>query len=322
MEGGEQAVCHTGVIHMKKLYLKHNPKVVALVGMGPSIVDILSETLTQECSTQWADEVWAINMVSNIIQHDVVFWMDDLEQQQNFKPGLFDLLRRRGKPLITSVARRDIIPTSYDYPLDEIAAISAPIFGKPYLTNGVAMAIAYAMWKGVETLKIYGCDFTYPNRNFAEEGRACTEAWISLASTRGMNVALSPSTSLFDTVSDHGIYGYAQQPEIMLQDGVKFKYVKKGDAPGRYTATDSSGAQNVNAVRAYLPRSPGTRFEANGRPDAYDQRRPDGEIAAQAVEGPGAGLPDQDRHGCAEAANIASLNGGGERRDVSDAPGA
>ena len=320
MESFQLHTGDAGDINMTKLYLKHNPKVVALVGMGPSIVDILSETLTQECSPQWCDEVWAINMVSNAIQHDVVFWMDDLEQQQNFKPGLFDLLRRRGKPLITSVARRDIVPMSYDYPLDEVAAISVPVFGKPYLTNGVAMAIAYAMWKGVETLKIYGCDFTYPNRNFAEEGRACTEAWISLASTRGMNVALSPSTSLFDTVADHGIYGYAQQPEIVLPDGVKFKYARKDGEAGRYVATDSSGANN--AIHTYLPRSPGSRFEPNGRPDAYDQRGRNGEIEAAAAEGLGEGLSDQDRHGCAEAPHPASLNGGGERRDVPEAPNA
>lgn len=318
MESGEPPAHHAGIINMTKSYLKHNPKVVALVGMGPSIVDILSETLTQECSPQWCDEVWAINMVSNAIQHDVVFWLDDLEQQQNFKPGLFDLLRRRGKPVITSVARRDIVPMSYDYPLDEVAAISVPFFGKPYLTNGVAMAIAYAMWKGVETLKIYGCDFTYPNRNFAEEGRACVEAWIALASTKGMNVALSPSTSLFDTVADHGIYGYAQQPEIILPDGVKFKYTKKDNEAGRYVATDSSGASN--AVHSYLPRSPGTRFEPNGRPDAYDQRGCNGEIEAAAAERLGESVPDQDRHGCAEAAHPASLNGSGERRDVSETP--
>ena len=295
------------------IYLKHNPKVVALVGMGPSITDVLNETLTQECSTLWADEVWAINMTSNAIWHDVVFWMDDLELQQNFKPGLFDLLRKRGKPVITSVARRDIIPNSYDYPLDEVSAIAIPAFGKPYLTNGVAMAIAYAMWKGVETLKIYGCDFTYPNRNFAEAGRACVESWITLANLRGMRVLLAPTTSLFDTVSDHGIYGYREQPEITLPDGMKFKYEKKDQSAGRYVATDSSGERDVSA---YLPRSPGQRDAADLRPDAYDQRRPVAEVAAAPVEGYSEGMEHPDQHGCGQGGDFARLNGGGEQRDV------
>lgn len=296
---------------MNKLLLKHNPRVVSLVGMGPSIVDIFNETLTQECSPHWCDEVWAINMVSNTIWHDVVFWLDDLEQQQNFKPGLFDMLRRRGVPVITSKARRDIVPSSYDYPLDEVCAIGMPVFGKPYLTNGVAMAVAYALWKKVEVLKIYGCDFTYPNRNFAEEGRACTEAWITLATIRGMKIALSPTTSLFDTVADHGVYGYAEQPEIVLPDGNKFKYVKNGSAAtiGRYVATDSSGVKDVSP---YLPRAPGQRDAPDTRPSGGDQRRPAAEIEIAPASGLGQGVPDSDRSGRAEGHDPARLNGGGE----------
>lgn len=301
---------------MTKSYLKHSPKVVALVGMGPSIVDILAETLTQECSPQWCDEVWAINMVSNTIEHDVVIWMDDLEQQQNFKPGLFELLRRRGKPVITSVARRDIVPNSYDYPIDEVAAIGCPVFGKPYLTNGVAMGVAYAIWKGVKTLKIYGCDFTYPNRNFAEEGRACTEAWIALALHRGVDIRLSPTTSLFDTVADQGIYGYAVQPEITLPNGVKFKYQRSAATqPGRYVATDSSGVKS-DAVSALLPRSPGQRDAPDLRADAYDQRRANGEATSTAVARPGEGVQDSPGPGRAQGPDHARLNGGGERRDL------
>ena len=301
---------------MKKLYRNHNPKVVALVGMGPSIVDIMNETLTQECSPSWCDEVWAINMVSNVIEHDMVIWMDDLEQQQNFKPGLFDLLRRRGKPVLTCKARRDIIPNSYDYPLDEIAAISIPVFGKPYLSNGVAMAIAYAFWKGVKVLKIYGCDFTYPNRNFAEEGRACTEAWITLATLRGMAIHLSPSTSLFDTTGDKGIYGYAEQPEITLPDGNKFKYVSKpGSATGMtYMATDSSptGARNgtTGPDQLPVPRAAGQRDAPAGQPGpAVDQRSSVPESQAAPVEGLGEGVGHPDRSGRAEARHHAGANG-------------
>lgn len=295
---------------MKKIFLNHSPKVVALVGMGPSIVDIFNETLTQECSTQWCDEVWAINMVSNIVEHDMVIWMDDLEQQQNFKPGLFDLLRRRGKPVLTSIARRDIVPTSYDYPLDEVAAISIPIFGKPYLGNGVAMGIAYALYKGVEVLKIYGCDFTYPNRNFAEEGRACTEAWITLASMRGMRIHLCPSTSLFDTTGDKGIYGYAKQPEITLPDSTKFKYVERAPGQGSYVATDSSGATN-GKLSTLLPRVAGQRDEPHAEQrGSGDQRGAVLEPAAASTPEPGAGVEDQSGLRRPEAGHHAGLNGG------------
>ena len=294
-------------------YLDHNPKVVALVGMGPSIVDIFNETLTQECSTNWVDEVWAINMVANVVRHDLVFWMDDFHQQQNFKPGLFELLRRYGSPVITSVAHTDIVPNSYDYPVSEVAQISIPYFGKPYLTNGVAMGIAYAMWKGVKVLKIYGCDFTYPNRNFAEEGRACTEAWITLASTKGMEIQLSPATSLFDQAKDMGIYGYAEQPVIAGPNGTTFRYEKQGDA-GRYKPEDSSGATNV-AVSSLLSRTPGQ--PATPDRSGAGERGSAGSNEAGPVAESGTGLRRADQHDVSETASPASNGSGGQLGSLS-----
>ena len=291
-------------------FLDHNPKVVALVGMGPSIVDIFNETLTQECSPNWVDEIWAINMVSNVVQHDVVFWMDDFKQQQNFKPGLFELLRRRGKPVITSHAYPDIVPSSYNYPISEISRMSMPFFGKPYLTNGVAMAIAYALWKGVKVLKIYGCDFTYPNRNFAEEGRACTEAWISLASTKGMEVQLSPSTSLFDTTGDKGIYGYSEQPIIEGPNGTKFQYGQRPDGSGQYQPEDSSGASNGD-ISTQFTRAAGRARSVDAGAVAPDGDGPP-EVPPAPVEGLGEGLRHQGGPGRDETGHPAGLNGGGE----------
>ena len=144
------------------------------------------------------------------------------------------------------------------------------------------MAIAYAIWLGVEKMKIYGCDFSYPNRDYAESGRACVESWITLASIRGMSVQLAPRTSLLDTVKDHGIYGYAEQPEIKLPDGMRFKYVKvnaeatEGKYIG-YAPEDSSGKvaeKKPNAaVQGKVPRAK-RKSAGNGRTDAVGLGRP------------------------------------------------
>ena len=259
----------------KMRYLDHSPKTVALVGMGPSITDIMNELLTQEASPEFADEVWAINMAANIIRHDLVIWMDDLVDQEAFKPGLFQLLRRYGSPVLTTVSYRNVVPNSYDYPISEVCKMSIPMFGKPYLNNGVAQAIGYALYKGVKKLKIYGCDFTYPNRNFAETGRACVEAWIALASFHGMEVALSPLTSLYDTCDDHGIYGYKYQPTIDMPDGTKFRYVKPDEVNrGMYVPEDSSpAARNTSDEPVSAPTTGGTGSPANlnggGSPAGY-----------------------------------------------------
>ena len=224
---------------VKRLCLTHDPETVALLCMGPSLVDWLSDTLTQEMKPGWVDEIWAINMASNAIWHDVVFWMDDLVSQNENHAPLMELLRRRGRPVITAVRTPDILPLSYDYPIQEVALLSIEIFGKPYLNNSVAQAVAYALWKGVKTLKIYGADFTYPNRSYAEAGRGCLESWLTAATHRGMEVQVSASSSLMDTGHSGGIYGYREQPEIVLPNGGKVKFLPKTTGP--YQPEDSSG---------------------------------------------------------------------------------
>ena len=235
-------------MHIKK-FLDHSPKKVVLVCMGPSCTDWLTETLTQEFDPHARDEVWTINMASNCFHHDVVFWLDDLLEQQKFKSNLMLALKLRGKPVITSKRYEDIVPLSYDFPIEDVGAIGIPVFGKPYLNNGVAMAVAYALHKGVKQMTIFGADFSYPNRDYAESGRACVESWITLAGTRGMEIRLSPSTSLMDAVKDGGVYGYTDQPAIPLPNGQIFQYVKKADI-GRYLPENSSGDKNATTKTA------------------------------------------------------------------------
>lgn len=268
------------------IYLDHSPKTVALVGMGPSIGDLMTDTLTQEFKPEFADEVWAINMASNLIWHDVVFWMDDLEDQENYRPGLFKMLRRRGQPVITSKRRPDVIPNSYDYPIQEVGEIALKCFGKPYLNNAVAQAVAYAIWKKVETLKFFGCDFTYPNREYAESGRACVEAWMALASMAGMNLVLSPNTSLMDSVADKGVYGYAKQPEILLPDGRVLRHNMRSDGHGGNYVPEDSTKQTKEIELERIPGEvPGTR--SNGADPAWADNR--GNLAAAPAAPPAVG---------------------------------
>lgn len=305
-----------------RVYYDHAPERVCIIGMGPSINDYMSETLTQELRPDHHDEVWGINMVHNAINCDVVFWMDDLKSQAELTPhpmfttasvktafgreqvgdliqqedmlryvemieslpewitheraefiveefksmlngkygflpfgvvkklldcfnedrkvikpdpsrslaGLIKVLSdkstRHNTAVITATRYPDLVPNSVDYPVDEVAQIGIKRFGKPYLNNGVAMAIGYALWKGVKQVKLYGADFTYPNRTYAEGGRACVESWVTMACGEpyDMNVTMCPHTSMFDNVGDIGIYGYATQPEIVLEDGRRFRY--------------------------------------------------------------------------------------------------
>lgn len=283
-----------------KRYLEHSPKTVAVLGMGPSCIDYITDTCTQEFEPGFADEVWAVNMASNTFHHDVVFWMDDLEDQENFKPGLFSCLRRRGKPVITSKRYEDIVPNSYDFPIEEVSKIGMPMFGHPYLANGIAQLIGYAIWKGVKLLKLYGADFTYPNRNYAEAGRACTEAWIVLADKYGMQVKLAPSSSLFDYVGGPGFYGFKDFPTIDLPDGKTFSY-KPRDIQGHvhYHPENSSGVPDESSTDQHVSTGiPGTEGpSADGGGENPGTGEPADAIAAGAIGGSRESIRNHDSDG-------------------------
>ena len=276
----------------EKRFLDHSPHTVALICMGPSITDFIAETMTQEFMPDFADEFWTINMASNMVHSDLVFWMDDLEDQERFKPGLMTVLRRKGVKVLTSTAYPEIIPNSYDYPLDEVAALAIKCFGKPYLNNGVAMAIAYALVRGVKVMKIYGADFSYPNRDYAESGRACVEAWIAYAcATEKMEIRLCPKTSLYDSVLDKGVYGYTKQPVITLPNGEIYQYNSPGEVTAAYVAEDTSGQPPKEESDDRLQRSVSgvERESANGGganahgPNGVEQPSP--EAIARSREG-------------------------------------
>ncbi|HDZ36885.1 MAG TPA: hypothetical protein ENH62_01110 [Marinobacter sp.] len=298
---------------MAKRFLDHSPHTVALVGMGPSIADLLTETLTQEFMPDFADEFWTINMASNMVHSDLVFWMDDLKDQERFKPGLMAVLRRRGTNVITSKAYPEILPNSYDFPLDKVGALAIDVFGKPYLNNGVAMAIAYALTRGVKIMKIYGADFSYPNRDYAESGRACVEAWIAVASARDMmQIQLCPKTSLFDSVLDKGVYGYSEQPIITLPNGDEYKYRSPGEVTAAYVAEDSSGKpseeEKNDGIRGNVP---GT--ESGVSDDSGDA--PNGSNGADSTPPtgfarPGESLRDSGEAGRDEDGNSPGVAGG------------
>ncbi len=294
-------------------YFKHKkpPHTVALVGMGPSLTDFMVETMTQEFMPDFADEFWTINMASNMVHSDLIFWMDDLAQQERFKPGLMAVLRRRGVPVITSKAYPEIVPNSYDFPLDEVASLAIKTFGKPYLNNGVAMAIGYALVRGVKRLKMYGADFSYPNRDYAESGRACVEAWVTLAcANEAMEISLCPKTSLFDSVLDKGVYGYATQPMITLPNGQKYQYKSPGEITAAYVAEDSSG-QETKDESDVLGDVPGAR-SATANSDGADAGKINGvdPTPQAAIARPGKRLRGRGKAGRNKGRDSAGVAGG------------
>lgn len=93
-------------------------------------------------------------------------------------------------------------PQAEEYPLHEIVEH----FKTCYFTSSIEYMIAYALWKGVKTLKFYGCNMTVKFEY--EIQKAGMEYWIGVARGMGVNIQLQPKyTSLLKSRSGL-LYGY------------------------------------------------------------------------------------------------------------------
>ncbi|MGV3659799.1 MAG: hypothetical protein ACO1TE_06435 [Prosthecobacter sp.] len=192
------------------------PYTVAIVAMGPSRGDYLSECVKQSSRHRVADETWAINAMGGVIQHDRLICMDALpyfamaaREASPALDGYRDWLAKHPGP-VYSQKRYEGFPGSVEYPL--AAVLNA--CGYAYFNNTVAYAVGLAIQQQVRHLKLYGCDFTAGQHADGQTGRACVEYWLSVCIQRGMRVTISPSSTLCDQKSGRVLYGYSKAPVI------------------------------------------------------------------------------------------------------------
>ena len=203
------------------------PDHVVILGLGPSLeayVDIVKRLGSRKA---FADEVWGINAVADIIQCDRVFHMDDVEVQEirsAARPesniaNMLGWLRTHPGPVYTSRVK-DGYPGLVPYPLADVINSC----GWAYFNSTAAYAVAYAVHLGVKKIALFGIDFTYRDSHMAEKGRGCVEFHLGIAAARGIEIGLPPVTSLMDAnaPSDERIYGYDAYEVAMAEqpDGV------------------------------------------------------------------------------------------------------
>ena len=198
---------------------------VAIIGMGPSVNDFMSDFISQDQKFTATgdrlefDEVWCINLAARGMRCDKVFWGDDLKKEYEVHKDAINDINRLGVPVMTTTAYPELVPKSQEFPIKEMAQLSLEIFGKIYLNNSVAYAIAYAMVRGVKRILLYGCDFSYPQRQYAEPGQGCVEAWLTAFNLRNGILVLPPNTSIYGMASGDQLYGYSEDRVIDLGDG-------------------------------------------------------------------------------------------------------
>jgi len=210
--------------------VKKIPETVALVAMGSSRVDYEADVMKAGSKNGVADETWVINKLGAILQHDILFRMDDLKEEHgcNLKIGTnrdknktihdtFDeWLRGHDKPIITSTAYKEY-KSSIEYPLEDVVNM----IGYSYFLTTPAYAAAYAIHIGVKKLKIYGCDYVYKDNIYlAESGRANLEFILAVGMSKGVEIEIAPSSTLLGT--NRGLFGnfysYKKVIEVIPSD--------------------------------------------------------------------------------------------------------
>lgn len=193
------------------------PRHVVILGLGPSVHSYTNHVMRLGGRHYFADEVWAINALGDVLACDRVFHMDQVEIQEMRaaeKPQsniavMIEWLKKHPGPIYTSI-KKDGYPGLVELPIE--AMINN--LGYAYFNGTAAYAVAYAIHIGVKKISLFGIDFTLPNAHHAEQGRGCVEFWLGVASERGIELGLAEQTSLMDSIHDPKdenelrLYGY------------------------------------------------------------------------------------------------------------------
>lgn len=149
------------------------------------------------------DETWAVNAMALRVPHDLLFHMDDCRVQESrakLNQGIGTLVE-----VLRSHPRFITCKAYLEYAGAEVFPLQAVVkdLGRCYFNSTVAYAVAYAIYRKVKRIQLYGADFTYPNVHRAEMGRGCVEYWLGVAESRGIDVVLPETTTLFDMNVSH-----------------------------------------------------------------------------------------------------------------------
>jgi SAM-dependent methyltransferase len=227
------------------------PNSVAIVAMGKSRETYIYDTI-QRWGGKVADEIWAINAIGGLIQWDRLFHQDDIAiQTARAKAGhegvghMLDWMKKSTRPIYTSRAYPDY-PATVEYPLEWVLNRC----GTLYHTSTVAYALTLAIACGVKEIKLYGCDFSYPNLHKREKGRANLEFWLGVAASRGIKVTVPDSSTLLDAdqpVRDRA-YGYDTEWVSVDQVGGRFRVSRVDRLP-----EDIPSASQVELRYSHVP---------------------------------------------------------------------
>ena len=227
---GEKAVRHvTG----------NKPISIAIIGLGPTMLDWNRANFTYERQHGKPDEVWTLNKGLRTIRADVGFVMDDMVGEARISASYAQDLADVSIPIITSTLDRDVrdlFPNLnlHAYPLAEVQwavgrrvleGVRAEVTAEEmyrvgrdvgsYLHNSIPYMLAYAFYIGVKQVALFGCDYTFKGQEAREDDRANTEYWIGMLRGFGMGIQAPHTTTLLNICQRRSLYGYGARAPVI-----------------------------------------------------------------------------------------------------------
>ena len=187
------------------------PKNVVLICLGESTRNDYIGGCMERDSPQWlldADERWTLNRGTLIYRHDLAFALDYLDGESAFYPAYAAQLWNHDKPLITSHAEG--WPNHiHEYPFKEMwnwLIKDVKPNHQDWLINSVPLIAIYAAMIGVQSLTIFGADYTLHNQK--EDGAANLAYWAGVLERVGMTIKAPDSSQLLGANQRGFVYGY------------------------------------------------------------------------------------------------------------------
>lgn len=237
---------------------KKVPETVAIVAMGKTRDCYIADCMRAGSRHAVADETWVVNKLASVLDHDLLFRMDDLrivrdcnnrvaKNGETAHKNYTDWLKKHNKPIITSTAYPEF-PTSIAFPLEEVINN----LNTHYFLSTPAYAVAFAIHIGVKTMKLYGLDYVYKeNKYVSEAGRGNVEYLLSIAHhCRGIRVEPAAGSSLLGMeldIAEH-LYSYENIIEV-VEDEENEGRVKLVERPD---LTNGRKFRQEQAERKYL----------------------------------------------------------------------
>lgn len=220
------------------------PRTVAIVACGATQADWHNVNYTYERKVPRVDVVWSLNKALRTVKCDLGFVMDDLVGECRRSPEYAADLAELQVPIITSTVDpqvKALLPKVDLWPYPVAAVIHfagclilkhrgssyAEIKARPdrvhfyaqhaanYLHNSVPYMLAYALFLGMQGVQLWGADYTFPGQEAREDDRANCEYWVGMLRMAGVELYVSPRTTLLNQRQQPYLYGFGARPPVI-----------------------------------------------------------------------------------------------------------